>query len=39
MEQQAEQLRRLVGSFTLDAKDVARAVPAAGTGRARLALA
>jgi hypothetical protein len=39
MQQQAEGLRRLVGSFTLDAGDAARAVPAAGTGRARLALA
>ncbi len=39
MEQQAEQLRRLVGSFTLDAAEAMHAVPAAAAGRARLALA
>jgi methyl-accepting chemotaxis protein len=39
MQQQAEQLRRLVGSFTLEAGDLARAAPAAAAGRSRLALA
>jgi methyl-accepting chemotaxis protein len=40
MEQQAEELRRLVGSFTLDAVDAARTAPAAAAAQQRrLALA
>jgi methyl-accepting chemotaxis protein len=39
MEQQAEQLRRLVGSFTLETDGAAPGAQAAPAGRARLALA
>jgi methyl-accepting chemotaxis protein len=39
MLQQAEQLRRLVGSFTLEAGGPARATPGASAGPTRLALA